>query len=176
MKNIIYTLALLVSFSSFGQDFIGKRVNFKDFKNSKNINLSISIPDGWNRNYVNTSNDNDNFVASFVNKTSTKIIGFELFITEVPFKNISNSEFKQLFTSKEYLNNLPYVVINQNSYYVKGNLFLEEIFIYNNQKIIAFKTLKGGKLINIVLSSTSINDWKNDVYLFRKIFDTIEIN
>lgn len=91
-------------------------------------------------------------------------------------KTYQNSEFKQLFTSKEYLNNLPYVVINQNSYYVKGNLFLEEIFIYNKQKIIAFKTLKGGKLINIVLSSTSINDWKNDVYLFRKIFDTIEIN
>ena len=175
MKKIILLSTFLIFACGYGQNFVGKSVNIKDFKNSKNINLSISIPDGWNRNYVNTSNDNDNFVASYVNKTSTKIIGVELFITEVPFKNISNSEFKQIFTSKEYLDNLPYVVINKNSYYVKGNLFLEEIFIYNQQKTIAFRTLKDGKLINIVLYSTSINDWKNDVYLFRQIFKSIEI-
>lgn len=172
MKKLLLLSALLIFACSYGQNFVGKRVNFK---NSKNINLSIIIPDGWNRNFVNTSNDNDNFVASFVNKTSTKIIGVELFITEVPFKNISYSEFKQIFNSKEYLDNLPYVVTNQNTYYVKGNLFLEEIFIYNKQKIIAFKTLKDGKLINIVLSSSSINEWENDVYLFRQIFNSIEI-
>ena len=101
MKKLLFTLALLVSISSFGQVNQFKLGNTIKF-NKNNIEFSLKKPIPFEQSLQSYASSNKNLVVSFTNKQSMVII--QLYSTPIPAQFYSDAD--DFFSNKNNLENL----------------------------------------------------------------------
>ena len=163
-KRLLFSLALLVSISSFGQlnQFkLGNTIKF----NKNNIEFSLKKPIPFEQSLLSYASDNKSLVVSFTNKQSMVII--QVYSTPIPAQFYSDAD--DFFSNKNNLENLmdqmfPKPINNINSYKIikiGSQSFIEiSLISHNIQKQTNWVTFYKNNLINI-LGTTTIDNFSN---------------
>jgi len=178
-KSLLFTLALLVSISSFGQVNQFKLGNTIKF-NKNNIEFSLKKPIPFEQSLQSYASSNKNLVVSFTNKQSMVII--QLYSTPIPAQFYSDAD--DFFSNKNNLENLmdqmfPKPINNINSYKIikiGSQSFIEiSLISHNIQKQTNWVTFYKNNLINI-LGTTTIDNFSNIESFLSDFKNSISIN
>ena len=179
MKNILFTIIVLISFVSFGQLNELKLGNNLKFKKN-NIEFSFKEPLSFEQTSQSYSSDNSNIIVSFLNRQNKILI--EAYSTPIPEKFYSDADV--FFSNKEKLENLMNQmlpkplnkIISYKIIKIGYQSFLEVSLISNNiQKQTNWITLYKNNLINIYGTTTTSN-FSNIESFLSKFKKSIRIN
>tara|TARA_B100001059_G_C17734811_1_gene528248 strand:+ start:587 stop:1156 length:570 start_codon:yes stop_codon:yes gene_type:complete len=94
MKNILFVLALLVSFTSFGQvSELGKYINFKDHLKAKDLSFRVKAPLGFKQSEA----DRPNIIQKWVKNIDNDMVSIMILVNKLEneIKDTTKEEWKQ---------------------------------------------------------------------------------